>query len=106
MRAQTANIHSLTRRLGVSALALWIGGFGCLFGCRMNASAAGGGEMQMPAAGESQHAMGHGCCHAAKKDHHAASATLDANMALDAEASPCPFSTPAVESARKVGIQP
>jgi hypothetical protein len=105
MRALTANIHSLTRRLGVSALALWIGGFGCLFGCRMSASAAGGGEMQMPATSESRQAMGHGCCHAGKKDQHAASASLDVNTTLDAEASPCPFSTPAADSGRKVGIE-
>jgi hypothetical protein len=105
MHVLTANIHGLTRRLGVSALALWIGGFGCLFGCRMNASAANVGEMRMPAASVLQHAMGHGCCHAAKKDHRVVASSLDAGATADAEASPCPFSTPAADSGRKVGVK-
>jgi hypothetical protein len=106
MLGHDTNARSVTRRLGALALALWLGGFGCLLGCEPMASAAGVEHMaHAPDAAESHAAMNHGCCHHAKKDARAESTSVEANARADVGQSSCPFSTPATESSRKVGVK-
>lgn len=106
MRKRDANSYGVIRRLSVVALALWLGGFGCLLGCDTHASAAvvAAAAPQESVAAASHDAMTHGCCHA-KKDHHVASSSVEPNVRTDAGLAQCPFNTPAVDSARRAAVQ-
>jgi hypothetical protein len=104
MRKSDANTYSLIRRLSVVALALWLGGFGCLFGCEQHSPAALAAASHAIAVPASHDAMARGCCHA-KKDHRVASSSVEPNLETDAGLKQCPFNTPAVDSARKAAVQ-
>jgi hypothetical protein len=105
MRKPDVNTHGLIRRLSVVALALWLGGFGCLFGCERHSHVAvAAATAQMTTAPAAHDAMTHGCCHA-KKDHRVASSSAESNSETDAGLKQCPFNTPAVDSARRTAVQ-
>jgi hypothetical protein len=104
MRTREANRYGVIRRLSVVALALWLGGFGCLFGCEQHSPAAHAAAPHATVAPASHEAMTRGCCHA-KKDQHAASSSVEPNMETDAGLKQCPFNTPAVDSARRAAVQ-
>jgi hypothetical protein len=109
MRERKTDARGVARRLGTLALALWLGGFGCLLGCEPMASAAT--MMHTPhaqVASESHDAMNdamnHGCCHRAKKNV-SATASVESGAKTDVGQSPCPFNTSAVDASRKVGVK-
>lgn len=97
------DVRSATRRLSALALALWLGGFGCLLGC---APVASGATMthaaHAQAADESHGAMNHSCCHRTKKSAGAA-ASVELGSQADVGQSSCPFSSPAINASSKVG---
>jgi hypothetical protein len=108
MRGLNTDARSVTRRLGALALALWLGGFGCLLGCEPMASAAtmthAAHTSNVHAASESHGAMNHGCCHRAKRGVGVATASVEPDVKTDVGQSSCPFSNPATDASRKVGV--
>jgi hypothetical protein len=105
MLGRKTDARSVTRRLGALALALWLGGFGCLLGCEPMASAATMTHAAHAQAADEPHgAMNHSCCHRAKKS---AGATTSVELGSKANAgqSSCPFSSPAINASRKVGVK-
>jgi hypothetical protein len=95
----------VTRRLGALALALWLGGFGCLLGCEPMASGATMRHVaHAQAMDESHGAMNHGCCHRAKRVV-GATASVESDTKTDVGSS-CPFSSPAIDASRKCGVKP
>jgi hypothetical protein len=104
MTGQNIDMRDATRRLGALALALWLGGFGCLLGCEPMASAATMTHAaHAQAADESHGAMNHSWCHRAKKS---AGATTSVELGSKADVGQsCPFSSPAINASRKVGVK-
>jgi hypothetical protein len=101
---RNTDVRSVTRRLGALALALWLGGFGCLLGCEPMASGATMTRAaHAQAADESHGAMNHSCCHRVKKVI-GATASVESDTKTDVGSS-CPFSSPAVDSSRKVRVK-
>ena len=65
MRVAPSKVSGMIRRLASLALAVWLGGAACLFGCEMSPSFANSDERALsnqtaPACSSSS---GHGCCH-------------------------------------------
>jgi hypothetical protein len=94
-------------RAAALGLALWLTGVGCLFGCEMKVSAASDGGDGAQTQTVSMHAAAHGCCHAktansSRKSDPAHAASLNPSRHAGGEMRPCPFASPAAESAGKV----